>query len=401
MGYSILKLFKVVAMTTSHWLRSHQFKNPDIDTDVVIVGGGYVGLSTAYWISELQPSLKIVVLERSHLGAGASGRNAGFLTKGSATFYKTLTQHWGSEKARLLYEFGEESVLLAHQKILKSSPEIKFEKTTSLTLFQSDKQKQDWGNGTFNPESFGFNWKSSNELPTSLQNSFFGAYENENEFRVNPIQVLKSLRMSLEARKVQIIENLSAFELTPHGVSTEYNSIKCKQVVLALNGYFPQFNPEFKKWIKPCRAQMLAVELEDEINSNSLHYDSPERVYWRKDSEKTLLIGGKRMLDEKAEEGDFEKLSPIIQSGLEAYLRDQLKVRYKVLHRWSGIMGFTEHELPILTKINAPLETFAIGGFSGHGMGFGFKSAMEMAELVIGKKTHSFFDKFKDVKIKL
>jgi glycine/D-amino acid oxidase-like deaminating enzyme len=146
---------------------------------------------------------------------------------------------------------------------------------------------------------------------------------------------------------------------------------------------------------------MLAVELEDEINSNSLHYDSPERVYWRKDSEKTLLIGGKRMLDEKAEEGDFEKLSPIIQSGLEAYLRDQLKVRYKVLHRWSGIMGFTEHELPILTKINAPLETFAIGGFSGHGMGFGFKSAMEMAELVIGKKTHSFFDKFKDVKIKL
>jgi len=388
-------------MTTSHWFRTHTFKNPDINADVVIVGGGYVGLSTAYWLSELRPSLKIVLLDRSHLGAGASGRNAGFLTKGSATFYKTLTQHWGPEKARMLYEFGADSVQLAHQKVLKSSPEIRFDKTTSLTLFQTDNHKQSWNSSGFNPEDFGFQWKESDELPSKIRNSFYGAYENEGEFRVNPIQIINSLRLSLEARKIQIIENLSAFDLTSDGIVTEYNSIKCKQVILALNGYFSQFNSEFKKWVKPCRAQMLAVELEDDIDSTSLHYDSPERVYWRKDSEKTLLIGGKRVLDEKGEDGDFEKVSPVIQAGLESYLREQLKVRYKVLHRWSGIMGFTDHELPILTKIHAPLETFAVGGFSGHGMGFGFKSALEMAELVTGQKTKSFFDAFKEVKIEL
>lgn len=146
---------------------------------------------------------------------------------------------------------------------------------------------------------------------------------------------------------------------------------------------------------------MMAVELEDDIDSNSLHYDSPERVYWRKASDKTLLIGGKRLLDEAGEVGDFEKISPLIQAGLESYLKNQLKLRYKIINRWSGTMGFTEHELPLITKAEAALDTYVIGGFSGHGMGLGFRSAQEMAELVTGKITKSFFDNIKTVKIKL
>lgn len=388
-------------MTTSHWLRSHRFTTPEMTADLVIVGGGYVGLSTAYWISEFRPDLKIIILERSYVGAGASGRNAGFLTKGSATFYKSLNQEWGTEGAKSIYRFAEESLDLVYQNVLKSSPEIKFEKTTSLTLFQNEADKNNWNHQDFNPSDFNFEWRSSDELSLSIQKKFAGAYENGPEYKVDPIQLLQSLKKTLESRKIQIIENLSAFELTADGLSTEINTIKCKQVVMALNGYFPQFHPAFKDLISPRRAQMLAVELEDDIDSLSLHYDSPERVYWRRSFDKTLLIGGKRLLDEAGEFGDFEKISPAIQAGLESYLRDILKVKYKVLHRWSGTMGFTEHELPIITRADAPLETFVIGGFSGHGMGLGFRSSQEMAMLVTGQITQSFFDKFKSVKIKL
>src|SRR3989344_9134948 len=102
-------------MTTSHWIRQKYGKTPDISTDVLIIGGGYVGLSTAYWLTELRPDLNITVLERSFCGAGASGRNAGFLTKGSASFYKSLTQKWGEAKALDLYRFAEESLELVHQ----------------------------------------------------------------------------------------------------------------------------------------------------------------------------------------------------------------------------------------------------------------------------------------------
>lgn len=388
-------------MTTSHWLRPHTFKTPDMIADIVIVGAGYVGLSTAYWLSESRPDLKIIVIDRSHVGAGASGRNAGFLTMGSATFFKTLTKEWGVEKAKQLHQFGVESLNLVYQNILQSSPEIKFEKTSSLTLFQTDELKKKWDEPQFDPTLFNFTWKTEGELAPTLKGKFIGALENGPEFKINPIQLLTSLKTKLEARRIQVIENQSAFELTAEGVSTELNNIKCKQVVLALNGYFPQFHRAFKDVIKPYRAQMLAVELEDDIDSTSLHYDSPERVYWRKSQDKILLIGGKRVLDEAGEVGDFEKVSPLIQAGLELYLRDQLKVNYKVIHRWSGTMGFTDHELPYLTKIEGPLETFMIGGFSGHGMGFGFRSAQEMAQLVTGKISESFFDSFKAIKVKL
>lgn len=384
-------------MTTSHWQRSHTFITPDISTDVLIMGGGYVGLSTAYWITEFRPDLKVTIIERQQCGAGASGRNAGFLTMGSASFYKSLTLKWGKERAQSIFKFAQESLELVHNNILKSSPEIKFERTTSYTLFQTPQQFEAWESDKFSPRDFSFEWHGVDKLPMALQSRFYGAYEVGPEYKINPMQLLGTLKKLLESRKVQIIENVSGYELTEDGVSTEVNKIKAKQVVLALNGYFPQFHDQFKNIIVPRRAQMLAVELEEDFNCPGLHYDPPERVYWRKTQDRTLVIGGKRLLDEEREVGDFEKISPKIQLGLEHYLTEQLGLKYKVINRWSGTMGFTDHELPLISKVTAPIETYIIGGFSGHGMGLGFRSAKDVAELVVGQKSESFFSPFKKV----
>jgi glycine/D-amino acid oxidase-like deaminating enzyme len=383
-------------MTTSHWLRPHSFKTPDSSTDLLIVGGGYVGLSTAYWITELRPDLRVTVIDRMSCGAGASGRNAGFLTMGSASFYKGLSTKWGDDRAREIFHFAAESLELVYQHILKVSPEIKFERTSSMTLFRSEEQLSEWNKSGFKPENFNFNWSEGSSLPVPLQSKFFGSLEASPEYKVNPVQLLSSLKGLLESRKVQFIENSSAFELHPEGVMTELNFIKAHQVILALNGYFPQFHTAFKGAITPRRAQMLAVEFDGDFECPSLYYDPPERVYWRKTQDKILVIGGKRLLDEEGETGDFEKISPKIQRGLEEYLRDYLCLNYRVINRWSGTMGFTEHELPLVGKINAPLETYVIGGFSGHGMGLGFRSGLDMAQLVLGLSKESFYAKFKE-----
>lgn len=64
-------------------------------------------------------------------------------------------------------------------------------------------------------------------------------------------------------------------------------------------------------------------------------------------------------------------------------------------------MGFTEHELPFIGPIEAPLEVYMIGGFSGHGMGLGFRSAKEMAEVALGMKEESFYSQFKKPHFKI
>ncbi|MEA2058789.1 MAG: FAD-dependent oxidoreductase, partial [Actinomycetota bacterium] len=50
----------------------------DADADVVIVGAGYTGLWTAYYLAQGDPSLRIIVLEAETVGFGASGRNGGW-----------------------------------------------------------------------------------------------------------------------------------------------------------------------------------------------------------------------------------------------------------------------------------------------------------------------------------
>src|SRR4051794_40065333 len=50
-----------------------------LDCDVVVVGAGYTGLWTAYYLKQADPALRVVVLEREFAGYGASGRNGGWL----------------------------------------------------------------------------------------------------------------------------------------------------------------------------------------------------------------------------------------------------------------------------------------------------------------------------------
>ena len=68
----------------SNWFADYPPPRPplpgDRDADVCIVGAGYTGLWTAYYLKRADPSLRIVVLEARFAGFGASGRNGGWLS---------------------------------------------------------------------------------------------------------------------------------------------------------------------------------------------------------------------------------------------------------------------------------------------------------------------------------
>ncbi len=386
-------------MTVSYWAKDLNFKAPDQKVDIAIVGGGLVGLSLAYWLSELRSELKIIVVERSTVGAGASGRNAGFLTRGSAYFYQGLSAKWGEEKALRVAQFARESLDLLVEHFAKTT--VAFDSTNSVTLFQNENQQKDFIKEGFNPKIFGFDWINNQDLPKDIQNKFVRGLVSGPEYKVTPLELLTGLKNKLAERKIKVLENVSAYQLTAKGIKTADQFIECSQVVLALNGYSSEFHSSFIPYIRPCRAQMLAVKLKKTFTAPSLYYDSPQRVYWRKVNDSVLVVGGKRLLDIQGEEGNFDKLSPVIQAGLEAYVKEQLGLDVEVLHRWSGIMGFTEHELPFAMPIQAPIPSYILAGFSGHGMGLGFRAAQDMAELIIGKKTSTFFSNFKDANISL
>lgn len=79
----------------SHWfdeLPAYRAPLPgDRDADVCIVGAGYTGLWTAYYLKRADPSLRIAVLEARFAGFGASGRNGGWLPRSTSSSAGRLT----------------------------------------------------------------------------------------------------------------------------------------------------------------------------------------------------------------------------------------------------------------------------------------------------------------------
>lgn len=89
----------------SFWLHQAMGGQPDAspltghtDADVCIIGGGYVGMWTAYWLKQWQPSLDVVILEQDLCGGGASGRNGGFVLSWWAK-YPSLRRLLGTQTA--------------------------------------------------------------------------------------------------------------------------------------------------------------------------------------------------------------------------------------------------------------------------------------------------------------
>jgi gamma-glutamylputrescine oxidase len=82
--------------------------------DVLIVGGGIAGLSLAWHLSRRR--IDAVLVERDHLGSGASGRNAGFLLAGVASSYAEAVRVYGRERAREVWELTNEN----HDRMLEA-----------------------------------------------------------------------------------------------------------------------------------------------------------------------------------------------------------------------------------------------------------------------------------------
>ena len=65
-------------MTADEWGPGRPALGSDLQVDVAIVGAGYTGLWTAYYLLQRDPSLRIAILEAQVVGFGASGRNGGW-----------------------------------------------------------------------------------------------------------------------------------------------------------------------------------------------------------------------------------------------------------------------------------------------------------------------------------
>lgn len=378
-------------MSVSLWQDKNTSNLSEIEMDVVIIGGGIAGLSAAYWLEKLEPSLRIAIVEKGEIGSGATGRNAGFITCGSVEHYNRLTEKHGAEEAKQIWRFSEENLLYLKEEIIQGhEEELLFEHKGSFSLASKETEFKELQESAKLMASQGINVEVLEQKAIEERlnaKGFVGGIKYMDDASVHPIKLLAKIRSRLKTTKV--FENHEVFAIEPAADGKYVKTSKCyfktSLVVMATNGYSPLLHSYFEDKIYPTRGQILATERVPRFMEGPC-YANFVLDYFRQLPTGELVIGGFRQLQKDAEVGYSDQTSPQIQKALEDFIIEHLPMLKgkKITHRWSGIMGFSADGQPLVGSLSSDPSLYFVGGFTAHGLGLAFHSAKVLAHMICG-----------------
>lgn len=379
-----------MAGTVSHW-QAEPAPPPGAarnagGCDVAVVGGGIAGVSVAHWLRRLEPGLDVVVLEKDRLATGASGRNAGFLLQGTDADYATTVARLGRERARRLWKFTCETRDGLADAL--ADADVGFEAAGSFTVAgdEAEAQRLRTSQRLLREDGVEAEYLVADTTNERLgSEGFLGALYVPAGAVLNPVRAVRALAERSGAR---LWEETGVLAIEPAGnglhVTTTGGMIEAGRVVVAVNAALPRLLPDLAGIVAPVRAQMLATEPVPRRLAWPL-YSHEGYFYLRQMPTGEVLLGGARHLHREAEVGDEDATTQPLQADLEAYLRRHFPaLAAPVTRRWSGTMGFSRDGLPAFGEAPDRPGAWWVGGFTGHGMGYGFRMGRTVAAAVLG-----------------
>ncbi|MGZ4045551.1 MAG: NAD(P)/FAD-dependent oxidoreductase [Bacteroidia bacterium] len=339
----------------SYWELDQYFKL----FDLIIVGSGIVGLSTAISFKQKNKKATVLVLEKGILPSGASTKNAGFACFGSPS--EIL-----DDLARMKHESVWETVELRWKglEVLRKrlgDRNIDYKNWGSYELFDT---KNDYNicveNIQFLNKEFErvLGIKKTYSDVTKKTNQFKtikGALFNKYEGQINTGKMMRSLITLAIKNDIMILNNVGITEVQDNKTDVELLSsagtFKAKKVIVATNG----FAKELLKLndVEPARAQVLITKPIHNLKiKGTFHYQ--QGYYYFRNIDDRVLFGGGRNLDRLTETTTKLELNEKLQNNLDKILKTMILpgVNYEVEHRWSGIMGVGSEKKPIIEFVS-------------------------------------------------
>ncbi len=369
---------------------SYWEKKSFISYDLIVVGGGIVGLSTAIQYKELYPDREVLVLERGVFPSGASTKNAGFGCFGSLTEilddlgYMQETdvlelverRFRGLNKIRSV--FGDHALgyqanhgfELISDKELPALDHLSKINQLLLPIFKREVFRL-----CSKPNTFGFGEK----VKEVIDNPFEGALDSGkflkclwNKCNDHHIKILTGALVNKvipEARKVIIRDPISGSEI----------GFEALDLAICTNAFTKDLIPQMD--IQPGRGLILLTAEVPKKNpwEGVFHYDKGF-VYFRELENKLLIGGGRNMAMEQENTMEFGTNKSIRKYLLEI-ISEIVFPDYvpEIEMEWSGIMAFGQNKKPI---IEMPYPRVGVGvRLGGMGVAIGWQTAQELVAL--------------------
>ncbi|WP_326722279.1 FAD-binding oxidoreductase [Streptomyces sp. NBC_00243] len=252
----------------SFWYADDGFPAPreplpgDASADVVIVGGGYTGLWTAYYLKKAAPFLRITVLEQKFCGYGASGRNGGWLYNGIAGRDRYAKLH-GQEAAvrlqRAMNETVDEVVRVVAEEGIDADVHQGGVLEVAYTPAQLARLK------AFHEHELSYGEKDR-ELYGAVETAerirvadVVGSTWTPHGARLHPVKLVKGLAVAVEALGVTIYEQTPVTEIRPKHAVTPYGTVRAPYVLRCTEGFTASLKGQKRTWL-PMNSSMIATE---------------------------------------------------------------------------------------------------------------------------------------------
>ena len=229
----------------SYWLSTEDLTpraalTGDTDVDVAIVGAGYTGLWTAYYLAIADPTLRIAVLEASVAGFGASGRNGGWCSALYPESWPSLARRHGHAAAVALARAMESTVDEVGRVAAAEGIDCHFAKGGTITLARTGAQEERARSLVSAESEFGVDvsWLSATEAHALCgATSVRGGVYTPHCAAIHPGRLVRGLAEVVERRGVRLYEQTRALSLRPGAVVTEHGTVRAEVVVRATEGY--------------------------------------------------------------------------------------------------------------------------------------------------------------------
>ncbi|MCC6937603.1 MAG: FAD-binding oxidoreductase [Flavobacteriales bacterium] len=358
---------------------------------LVVIGGGIVGLFTALFHKRSHPRHHVVVLERGTYPSGASVKNAGFACFGSPSELLADIRNEGMDAA--LNRVEERWRGLNELRAELGDANIGFEGSggheiyrTGGPLYPLVAEGFDGLNAALRPIFNGpvFQW-SDEMIGRSGLSGVDHLVRTTFESPIDTGRMMETLLRKVSSEGVHFRPNAEVIfmEDGPLGVMISLRDgshMEAGQVLVATNGYTSSILPDLD--VIPARGQVLLTEPIPELAlRGTFHVD--EGFYYFRDYQGAVLLGGGRNLDVAGETTTNDGTTEQIQFALEDLLRTVILPgrEFKIVRRWSGVMGFgATSKAPLIERIS-PRVSVAVR-LGGMGVAIGIRVARKAAALL-------------------
>jgi glycine/D-amino acid oxidase-like deaminating enzyme len=360
----------------------------DRKADVVVIGGGYTGLSTALHLAER--GTDVVLLEACEPGWGASGRNGGQVNPGLKHDPDTVERDVGGELGARLVAFAGGAPAFVFALIERLGIPCEARRCGTLRAARHPKHV---ARVRISAEQYARRGAPVEFLdPAAVARAtgtaqYQGALLDRRGGALNPLSYARGLARAASRAGAAVHGGTRVSGIERSGaawrVRTSGGQVSCTQVVLATNGYTDALWPKLSRTIVPVFGAIAASEplpaglARDLLPGRQVVYESGAvTVYYRLDDGQRLIIGGRGPMREIQSAADI----PHILKYARRLWPALATVRFT--HGWGGRLGFTADQYP---HVHEPAGgVIACLGYCGRGVAMGTALGAALADRILG-----------------